>query len=640
MSEYPVPPLPAAPALTLAAADQWRAARVWRRLHSRWLALLPVATVALAIALDRTPDRCDSLRACTAPYAESAAPAVLLVEFLVLLLRRRTSFVVPAAAGLLLWFLPNALPGPWLPAVACVAHLLAAAALYRTEAGRRRAEAQLATLMGPPVSYPWTLRGGDSPLDLPPLPWVRQILAALFGAVAVVLLAVGVWQTEDSTDRAARADRVWGTVRSVDGGGDSATVEYRLPHEYRTLTAEVDGERTVGEEVPLLVDGTGWYRAADERQDSAPWWLGVGAAGTFAVLLVLSARRTTLARRTIGDAAPALRVRVRRTASGVLEVLPVDGGDREAGLWRVMPFGDETAQYAPADLDNPAAWIPDPGADDDDDDDDDEDEDDEDTPVAPVEADAPVEALLYHWTGRNRLVVFRSPEAPHKWTAARAVVLAAPSGRHRDGDPRDEAAQVKAQVARHLADDRAEQPDGRPEPARVFGLPTALRCAAAPVAAVLLGVVMNYLAEQGGLVDGLIRPLLMGGGLLVVVLDGFGWQLAVDRDGVALSGVLRVRRASWQQLTAAALHSGRVTVRYRSRPLFGFAAGPARLLHRHFGGEFDPQQVARTVTALAQRPERRPLTALPEGAVGATLWLNRLVLAGYLVWAVAQYLLR
>ncbi|MFG2697380.1 hypothetical protein [Kitasatospora sp. NPDC048407] len=639
MSEYPAPPLPAAPALTLAAADQWRAARVWQRLNSRWLALLPAVTVVLAIAFDRTPDRCDSLRACTVPYAESAAPAVLLVEFLALLLRRRTSFVVPAAAGLLLWFLPNALPGPWLPTAACAAHLLAAAALYREDAGLRRAEAQLATLMGPPMPYPWTLRGADSPIDPPSRPRVRHILAALFGAAAVVLLAVGVWQTEDDLARAARADRTWGTVRSIHDGGDSATVEYRLPHEYRTLTAEVDGDRTVGDQVPLLVDGTGWYRAADEWQDSAAWWLGVGAAGTFAVLLLLSARRTTVARRTIGDSAPALRVRARRTVSGVLEVLPVDGGDREAGLWRVMPFGDEAAQYAPADLDGPAAWIPDP--EDDEDDDEGEGEGDEDTPVALGKADAPVEALLYHWGGgRNRLVVLRSSETPHKWTAARAVVLAAPSKRDRDGEARDEEAQLKAQVARSLADDRAEDPGGSPEPARVFGLPTALRCAAAPVAAVLIGAVMNFLADQDSLVDNLLRPLVMGSGLLLGVMGGFGWQLAVDRDGVVLSGVLRVRRASWQQVTAAALHSGRVTVRYRSRPLFGFSAGPARLLHRHFGGEFDPQQVARIVTALAQRPERRPLTALPAGTVGSMLWLNRLVLAGYMAWAVAQYLLR
>ncbi|MFD8483849.1 hypothetical protein [Kitasatospora sp. NPDC059673] len=621
MSEYPVPPLPAAPALTLAAADQWRAARVWPRLHSRWLALLPVVTVVVAMVIDRTPERCDSWRSCTVPYAESAAPAVLLVEFLVLLLRRNTGFVVPAVVGLLLWFLPNALPGPWLPVAACAAHLAAAAALYRAEAGHRRAEAQLATLMGPSVPYPWTLRGGDSPIDPPAVPQVRRILAALFGAGAVVLLVAGVSQTEDGIGRAARADRTWGIVRTVHDGGEGATVEYRLPHDFRTLTAEVGGERTVGEQVPLLVDGTGWYRAADEWQNSTVWWLGVGAFGTFAVLLVLSARRTTLARRTIGDSAPALRVRVRRTEAGALEVLPVDGGDREAGLWRLLRFGDGAAQYASAGPGGPAAWIPDPGGEADDE----------------RSSDTPVEALLYRWIGRNRLLVFRSPEAPHRWTAAHAAVLTAPSERHRA--VRDEAALVKTEAARHLAADLAEHPDGSPEPARVFGLPTALRCAAAPVAAVLIGVVMDFLADQDNVMDRLLRPLLMGSGLLLAVMGGFGWQLAVDRDGVAFSGVLRAGRASWQQVTAAAVHRGRFTLRGGLRE-FGFPVLPARLLHRHFGGEFDPQQVARTVTALARRPERRPLSVLPASTVGSVLWLNRLVLAGYLGWVVAQYLLR
>jgi len=47
------PPLPDAPALTSADADQWRAARVWWRLESRWLALLPVATGALAVHAGR-----------------------------------------------------------------------------------------------------------------------------------------------------------------------------------------------------------------------------------------------------------------------------------------------------------------------------------------------------------------------------------------------------------------------------------------------------------------------------------------------------------------------------------------------------------------------------------------------------------
>ncbi|KDN84994.1 hypothetical protein KCH_30930 [Kitasatospora cheerisanensis KCTC 2395] len=196
---------------------------------------------------------------------------------------------------------------------------------------------------------------------------------------------------------------------------------------------------------------------------------------------------------------------------------------------------------------------------------------------------------------------------------------------------------MMAAAARHLERDLAEQPDGPPEAARVFGLPTALRRGAAPVAAVLIAALMDRTAD-GGVLGGLVRPLLMGVAVLVGVVGAFGWQLAVDRDGVAFSGVLRLHRLSWQQVTAAAVHRGRFTLRSRSGQV-GFSSGPARLLHRHFGGPYDPQRIARTVTLLAHRPERRPRTVLPEDAVGAALPLNRLSVAGYALWAVGQYLL-
>ncbi|MFJ1797000.1 hypothetical protein [Kitasatospora griseola] len=647
MFGHSAPPLPVAPALTLAAADQWRAARVWRRLESRWPAVLPVLTVVLAIGVDDTPERCAALRACTVPYAESAAPAVLLVEFLVLLLCPRGSFAVPAVTGVLLWLLPNALPGPWLPTVACAAHLAVAAALYRVAAGRRRARAQLVALMGPPVPYPWTMLGGESPFEPPSAPLGRRILAGLLGAGAAVLLLVGVSRTEDGIRRAATADEVRATVRTVHDGGEGATVEYRLPHDTRTLTAEVGGERTVGEQVPLLVDDAGRTRAADEWQDSTPWWLGVGATGTCAVLLVLSAHRTVRERRPAGDGAPALRVRVRPDEDGRMVVLPLDGGDRESGLWRLWEGG--AAFYAPADLDDPAEWLPrsaHEAADEDDDEDDEHDDEDWSGTLAEaaelVERTAvPVEALLYQGPdgGRRQLLVFRSPAAPHEWTAVSAAARAVPPRLRRDRGPHNDAVLVTAEAARHVEQDLAEQPDGGPEPARVFGLPTALRCVAAPVAAVLIGFAISGTAE-GGVLGGLVRPLFLGAAALISVTSAFGWQLAVDRDGVSCSGVLlRARRASWQQVTAAAVHRGRFTLRGGFRE-FGFPVLPARLLHRHFGGPYDPQQIARTVSVLAHRPERRPLTALPEGAVGSTLLVNRLALGGYAVWAVAQYLMR
>ncbi|MGW4384473.1 hypothetical protein [Kitasatospora sp. NPDC004531] len=645
MSPYPEPPLPVAPALSLAAADQWRAARVWRRLESRWPALLPVATVLLAIALDRTPERCDGWRSCTVPYAESAAPALLLVEFLVLWLRPRGSAAVPAVVGPLLWFLPNALPGPWLPTVACAAHLALAAALYRVAVGRRRARAQLDTLMGPPVPLPWTLLGAEPPLDPPPAPRVRQALAALLGAGALTLLVVGVQRTEADTLRAAGADQVRATVRTVHPDGDGATVGYRLPHELHDLTAEVGGERRVGEQVPLLVDGTGWSRAADEWQDSTPWWLGVGAAGACAALLALSAHRTTRERRHDGDGAPALRIRVRTDEDGDQVVLPLDGGDREAGLWRLRTVGGD-AFYAPADDEGPAEWLPWSAREEDDEDDDADENATLAEAAAKVEqAAAPVEALLYQGPdgGRRQLVVRRSPHAPYEWTAQPVAARALPPRLRRlrhDRVPLQDDVLVKAAAARDLEHDLAEQPEGRPEPARVFGLPAAVRHAAAPVAAVLIGTVMHFVAEDGGVVDGLIRPVLIGGVALVGLVNAFTWQVAVDRDGVNCSGALRLRRAGWRQITAAAVHRGRFTLRGGGAREFGFPTLPARLLHRHFGGPYDPQQAARTVTVLAHRPERRPLTALPAHAVGSALLVNRLTVAGYLLWAVGQYCLR
>lgn len=55
------PPLPSAAPLTTAAADRWRAAHRFRRLDSRWLALVPIAFVAFATAAHR-PDLRPSVR--------------------------------------------------------------------------------------------------------------------------------------------------------------------------------------------------------------------------------------------------------------------------------------------------------------------------------------------------------------------------------------------------------------------------------------------------------------------------------------------------------------------------------------------------------------------------------------------------
>ncbi|OKJ17329.1 hypothetical protein [Kitasatospora sp. CB01950] len=630
MSPHPPPPLPAAPPLTLAAADQWRAARVWPRLESRWLALLPAVTVLLAIALDRTPERCDAWQSCVVPYAESAAPAVLLAEFLVLWLRPRGNWAVPAVVGPLLWFLPNALPGPWLPTVACAAHLALAGALYRVAAGRRRARAQLATLMGPSVPYPWTLAGGDSPFGPPVAPRIRQVLAALLAVGAVVLLAVGVSRTEEDLRRAAGADQVRATVRSVHPDGDGATVVYRQLHDVEDLTAEVGGERTVGEDVPLLADGAGWTRAADERQDSTSWWLGVGAAGTCAALLALSAHRTARERRPTADG-PALRIRVRWDLNGDLTVLPADGGDREPGLWRLRG-ADHDAFYAPADEDGPAEWLPMTALE--------TDEDDEEEEGGPTEATDPVGALLYQGPdgGRRQLLVLRSPDEPHLWMAWPTAARAVPPRWRRGRGSAPDGVLVQAAAARDLEQDLADHPDPHPEEARAFGLPVALRCAVGPLAAGLIGLAMSWTPE-GGVLGGLVRPLFLGGATLIGLVNTFAWHLEVDRDGVAYSGGLLRRRLDWPQVKAAAVHRGRFTLRGSRGVDFGFAAFPARMLHRHFGGPYDPQQLARTVSVLARRPERRPLTVLPGNPAGPALLVNRLALAGYAVWAVGQYLL-
>lgn len=272
MSDMASPPLPAAPGLTLAAADQWRAARVWRRLESRWLALLPGGTFVLAAAADDPlPRSCDVLDACAVSLGETVAVALVLVEALVLLARPRGSALVPAVVGLLLWFLPDALPGTAVRLAVTGAHLAVAAALHRVAAGRRRARTQLAALMGPPVPYPWTLLDQEAPLGPAGRPTARRTLAAVLGLLAVLALGTGLYRMHDSDTRSATADEVRATVRAVHDDGLSATVDYQLPSGGQRFTTTVDiwwdWTPAVGDRIALLADDTGWTRVAGDPYD-------------------------------------------------------------------------------------------------------------------------------------------------------------------------------------------------------------------------------------------------------------------------------------------------------------------------------------------------------------------------------------
>ncbi|MFJ1758463.1 hypothetical protein [Kitasatospora sp. NPDC088134] len=638
MAPLPPPPLPAAPALTLAAADQWRAARVWRRLESRWLALLPVLTVALAVAVDELPSACDRLNACAVPYGEGAAQALLLAELLVLLVRPRGSFAVPAAVGPALWLLPGALPGTGVRTAALLAHLAVAAALYRVAAGRRRARAQLVALMGPPVPHPWTLLDGEEPHPRPGPPRLRRLLAALLGTGALLLAATGWWAAAADDARAQTAEEVRATVRAVHDDGDRVTVDYQLPTGTRTFSTDVEvrwsREPGIGDTLVLLADDTGWHRVAGEPYDPAPWWSCAGLAGAAAALLLGSAHRTDRARHAPVGAAPALRVRVRQEPGGPV-VLPVDGGDGEPGLWRLVRPGQE-AYFAPADEDGPDEWLPHgpPPA------------GPEPTAATPAEAAAllagaarPVEALLYHGPDgpHRQLLVHRIPEDPESWQAVGAAAYPAPPRRRSARGLHEDTLAVPAAAAPLLVEDLAD-PDARPEPARVHGPPAALRLAAAPVGAVLTAVAATAL-DDGGFLDGLVRPLVVGLPFLLAVIGSCGWQLAVDRDGVAVSGALLRRRLPWERVTAAAVHRGRFTVQTADAQQIGFGSWPAERLHRHFGGDYDPRHAARTITLLAHAPDRRPTAPLPPDAVGRALPLNRLAVAGYLAWTLGHWLL-
>ncbi|MFJ5232784.1 hypothetical protein ACIQBJ_23165 [Kitasatospora sp. NPDC088391] len=636
MAPLPPPPLPAAPALTLAAADQWRSARVWRRLESRWLALLPVLTVVLAGAADELPAACDRLNACAVPYGEGLAQALLLAELLVLLVRPRGSFAVPALVGPALWLLPDALPGTAVRTAALLAHLAVAAALYRVATGRRRARAQLASLMGPPVPYPWTLLGGEEPNPRPAPPRLRRLLAALLGTGALLLAASGWWTAAEQDARAQTADEVRATVRAVRDDGARITVDYQLPSSTRTFSTDIevwwDWEPKTGDTLALLADGTGWHRVAGETYDPAPWWSCAALAGAAAALLLGSAHRTDRARHAPADGAPALRVRVRPEPGGPA-VLPVDGGDGEPALWRLVRPGQE-AHFAPADEDGPAEWLPDdpPPA------------GPEPAAATPAEAAArlagatrPVEALLYHGPDGpyRQLLVHRLPEDPESWRAVGTAAHPAPPRSRAATGLHEDTLAVPAAAAPLLAEDLAD-PDALPEPARVHGPPAALRLAAAPVGAVVTAVAVTAL-DDGGFLDGLARPLVVGLPFLLAVIGACGWQLAVDRDGVAVSGALLRRRLPWAQVTAAAVHRGRFTVQAADARQIGFGSWPAERLHRHFGGDYDPRHAARTITLLAHAPERRPTAPLPADAVGRALPLNRLAVAGYLAWTLGHW---
>ncbi|QKW19809.1 PH domain-containing protein [Kitasatospora sp. NA04385] len=321
-------------------------------------------------------------------------------------------------------------------------------------------------------------------------------------------------------------------------------------------------------------------------------------------------------------------MRLRPEPGGELLVLPVDGDPRAKGLWLLKP------RSAAAHYDEATGWQPHRSH---------AEERAATRPTAPAQAAAlldrtvePVDGLLYQGPdgGLRPVVVFRSPVPPHAWTALRVAEHATgPRLRRKARGLAAEELVVPAAAARLLEQDLAEPP-GPAAPALVQGLPAALRIAVPPVTTVLLAAVMTWLTEDGGVSD-LLHRLFFGLPILLGTVSAFGWQLAVDRDGVTVVRALTRTRLPWSRVTAAAVHGGRFTVQGTDGAQHGFVALPSRLLGR--GPAL--QRAARIVTAAAARPERRPAEALPPGTVGATLLLNRLCVAGYLLWILAADLL-
>ncbi|MFI2612930.1 hypothetical protein [Kitasatospora sp. NPDC018619] len=673
------PPLPSAAPLTRAAAARWRAARTAWRLDCRWLALLPIAFLALAGAVEPdTAGACNAQGVCRETWGETFALWTLLAEAVLLAARPRVLPLVPVAALALFWYLPNGLVTPLARWSVVLLHLLLAAVLIGADLGRRRARQQLDELMAPPVPFPWTAAGVPSPVQPPHRPVGRRVLGVLFLAAAAALPLYGLWAQHRQVERDAAAVRVTGTAEGFDRDG-RLTVRYRDPRHGEAPgaasgsaggpTARLDvwwAERPQpGQAVPLLVDGDGRVRALGDDYDPSGQALLGGLLALPGLLLLGSAlahdaRRT---RRPFEGAAPALAVRVRADAQGDLLVLPVDGPEDGPALWRLK----ERERYYwarephPALPDHPVpGWLPDhPDVEGDEEDYPDPDADPDPDPWhdpaedgEPGDRATPEEAAArLARAGRTvPAVLYRGPDGadpqlllrpalldgdPHRVAAVVAPGARAPRLGRRAGRYRERDLAVAWLTAETVAAAPAPGPGAEPLAAHRWEMPLPLRAAAGPVAALLVGAAVVLLGDDGWW-EGLLRPLWIGSLAIHACAQTLSWQLVADRDGLRVATALRVRSYRWAEISAAAVHQGLLTVRLRGGRELSFLSRPAVWLAGLSGSRYDPAAVARTVATAAHRPDLRPSRALPDRLGRPQHLANRLALTGYAVFTVVH----
>ncbi|MFE2917972.1 hypothetical protein [Kitasatospora indigofera] len=674
----PSPALPAAPPLTAAAASRWRAARTtWpperRRLDSRLLALVPVAFIVLASALEPVASACTPAQPCVQSWPSALATFSVFAEVILLLARPRGLALVPVAVAAGLWYLPGGLQNEVCRWTALAAHGFLAVVLIGAELGRRRARHQLDVLMGTPEPYPWTLARVPSPVPPPARRGGRRLLGRLLVAAGVLLALTGLVRQAQSDHRAEGAVRVPGTVLSVDGPSGTARIGYRLPagEAARVEAATGDAERpaaarpdhefeadilwsplpAVGDTVPLLVDGED--RAVIEGQPYDPTDLAFAGAlpALLGLLLLGSASRWVRIRRGLGEpCAPALAVLVQPDGRGSLLVRPVDGDGTAEGrpLWRLRA----AESYAWSERRGWREDAPRDGDDEDDDEGDDEDGGDDgreeyeegdgaehEHAAAAGPARRPVPAVLYRGPDGPYAQLLVRPRMPMAgpepdWLAVvcREDVLTPGQGPRHRHHPQDGPA-VPAAAGRTIA---ATPADGPPLPPQRWEMPLPLRLAAGPLVALAMAVLVHLLGSRSW-GTGLVHPLLAGIPLFLAAAGALTWQAAIDGRGVAVVSGMTRRFVPWDKVNAAAVYRHRLAVQLTDGRELRIGSRPASLLSRHLGGPYDPQAVATAIATAAHRPARRPGAALRERLVSPQLLVNRAALTGYIVFVIARF---
>ncbi|MFF2080977.1 hypothetical protein ACFVXG_40190 [Kitasatospora sp. NPDC058162] len=655
------PPLPSAAPLTAAAAANWRAARTAWRLDSRWLALAPLAFLILAAAVEpENAGRCNDQGICREPWGETLAIWTVLAEAVLLAARIRPRLLVPPVALALLWYVPDGLVTPTARWSAVLLNLLLTAVLLRAETGRRNARRQLDELMAPPVPFPWTAAGAPSPVRSNP-PVVRRVLGGVLLLVALVPPLYGLWAQARQDAAFEQAARVTATAGTADQDG-VLTVRFQPPGGGPERTAALDvrwaRQPQPGEPVPLQVDGDSVRAVGDGYDLSDQLTLG-GLLALFGVLLLASAAAAE-ARRTrpaFEGSAPALAVRVRTDVRGDLLVLPLDGPPDGPALWRVV----ERDRYLWSPDGGPdgegPGWVPDETDDDEEDcpgpaqlyDGRDEEQGElyyRATPARAAERMAgpgePVPAVLYRGPdGPDRQLLVRPAllDGDPQWGAAVVVPAAKAPRPHRKATRlrRDELA-VAALTAETVAAAPAPGPEARRLAARRWEIPPALRVLPAPAMALLLAAAVVYLSGDDWW-EGLVRPLWLGSSAILGSAHALSWQLVADRDGLRVATALRTRSYRWQQISAAAVHRHRLTIRLRGGDDLAIGGRALSWLARRLDERYDPAELARAVATAAHRPDLRPDRALPDRLGSPQHLVNTLSLAGFVLFTVVHHML-